>query len=178
MSDTRVLLARIAALRKRLDESIVPADAPATLAEAVRRAEDGAAVDAAVDAAVSPATAATEETSAPRPRQLTARARRVLERGRDLLGKLRGLADAFPFLSTNDDPSTDGVFDRNHPLSILYRQTAAMTDASLRMVALFPDTATRRCGFAKVSKPSWTPSAGGRGRCALASTITAPKPRA
>jgi hypothetical protein len=142
MSDTRVLLARIAALRKRLDESIVPADAQATLAEAVRRAEDGAAVDAAVDAAVSPATATTEEAPAPRPRQLTARARRVLERGRDLLGKLRGLADAFPFLSTNDDPSTDGVFDRNHPLSILYRQTAAMTDASLRMVALFPDTAT------------------------------------
>jgi len=142
MSDTRVLLARIAALRKRLDESIVPPDAPATFAEAVRRSEDGAAHDAAVDAAVSSATAATEEAPAPRPRQLTARARRVLERGRDLLGKLRGLADAFPFLSTNDDPCTDGVFDRNHPLSILYRETAAMTDSSLRLVALFPDTAT------------------------------------
>jgi hypothetical protein len=142
MSDTRALLGRIAALRKRLDESVVPADAPATLAEAVRRAEEGSAHDTAVDATVAAVTAAVEEMPAPRPRQLTARARRVLERGRDLLGKLRELADVFPFLSAPDDPSVDGTFDRNHPLSILYRETAAMTDASLRLVALFPDTAT------------------------------------
>jgi HD-GYP domain-containing protein (c-di-GMP phosphodiesterase class II) len=141
MSDTQLLLGRIAALRKRLDQAAVSTDAPAKLAEAVRRAENGAAHDALVDAAVRPATAAVEEAPAPRPRQLTGRARRVLERGRDLLGKLRTLSDAFPFASGEDaDDAT--AFERTEPLSVLYRETAAMTDASLRLIALLPDSAT------------------------------------
>lgn len=141
MSDTQLLLGRIAALRKRLDQAVGTTDAPTKLAEVVRRVEEGAAHDALVDAAVRPLTAAVEETPAPRPRQLTARARRVLERGRDLLGKLRTLSEAFPF--ANDEEGGDtAVFDRTDPLSTLYRETAAMTDAALRMIALFPDTAT------------------------------------
>jgi HD-GYP domain-containing protein (c-di-GMP phosphodiesterase class II) len=142
MSDTQLLLGRIAALRKRLTESAVSADAPVKLAEAIRRADDGAAHDALVDASVRPATAATEPVPETRPRQVTARARRVLERGRDLLGKLRILSDAFSFTADEDDAEDDVTLDRNHPLAMLYRETAAMTDSSLRLVALFPDTAT------------------------------------
>jgi putative nucleotidyltransferase with HDIG domain len=142
MSDTRQLLGRIAALRKRLDQSVVSADEPAKLAEAVHRIESAAAHDTLVDAALRPATAAVEEQSVPRPKQLTSRARRVLERGRDLLAKLRNLAEAFPFAADQAEPAVDAVFARNHPLAVLYRETAAMTDSSLRLVALFPDTAT------------------------------------
>ena len=142
MSETQLLLGRIAALRKRLSESAVSTAAPVQLAEAVRRADEGAAHDALVDAAVRPATAAAEPVPETRPRQVTARARRVLERGRDLLGKLRVLSDAFPYAAGEDDSAGDGVLDRNHPLAMLYRETAAMTDSSLRLVALFPDTAT------------------------------------
>ncbi len=141
MSDTRLLLGRIAALRKRLDESGVPADAPAGLREAARRAAEGAVHDALVDAAVRPATAAVECEAMPRPRQLTARARRVLENGRDLLGKLRALADTFPF-SPGDGPPDPALLDRDEPLAVLYRETAAMTDTALRLIPLFPDTAT------------------------------------
>jgi HD-GYP domain-containing protein (c-di-GMP phosphodiesterase class II) len=142
MSETQVLLGRIAALRKRLSESVVSNAAPLQLAEAVRQADEGAAHDVLIDAAVRPATARAEPVPETRPRQVTARARRVLERGRDLLGKLRALSDIFPFVPGEGDSAGDGVFDRNHPLAMLYRETAAMTDASLRLVALFPDTAT------------------------------------
>lgn len=142
MSDTRVLLGRIAALRKRLEESAVPAGAPARLHEVARRAADGAEHDALLDAAVRPVTAAREGEAVPRLRQLTGRARRVLERGRELLGRLRSLADAFPFAAGDDPPARPAVLDRTDPLSALYRETAAMTDTSLRLVALFPDTAT------------------------------------
>jgi HD-GYP domain-containing protein (c-di-GMP phosphodiesterase class II) len=142
MSETQVLLGRIAALRKRLSESVVSNAAPLQLAEAVRQADEGAAHDVLVDAAVRPATARAEPVSETRPRQVTARARRVLERGRDLLGTLRALSDIFPFSAGEDDSAGHGVFDRHHPLAMLYRETAAMTDASLRLVAMFPDSAT------------------------------------
>ncbi len=142
MSDTRALLGRIAALRKRLDQSTVSADEPVRLAEAVRQAEQAAAHDDLVDATLRPATAPVEERPVPRPRQLTSRARRVLERGRELLGQLRHLSESFPPAASDEEPDCQTVFPRNHPLSSLYRETAAMTDAALRLVALFPDTAT------------------------------------
>jgi HD-GYP domain-containing protein (c-di-GMP phosphodiesterase class II) len=141
MSETQMLLGRIAALRKRLDQAGASSDAPAKLAEAARQAENGAAHDALVDAAVRPATAAVEEPPAARPRQLTGRARRVLERGRELLGKLRTLSDAFPF-GNDEDGADAAAFGRAEPLSAYYRETASMVDSSLRMIALFPDTAT------------------------------------
>jgi HD-GYP domain-containing protein (c-di-GMP phosphodiesterase class II) len=59
----------------------------------------------------------------------------VLERGRDLLGQLRQLADVF---AAHADPG----LDRSDPLAILYRETVAMTDTALRLIPLFPDTAT------------------------------------
>src|SRR5207249_1072917 len=65
----------------------------------------------------------------------TARARRVLERGRDLLGRLRPLADTFP-------APADSRMDQGDPLATLYRRTVAMADSALRTVLLFPDGAT------------------------------------
>jgi hypothetical protein len=73
------------------------------------------------------ATAPPEET-APLPTQLTARARRLIERGRELLAGLRALA-AEPLLQQ----------DENGPLAVLYRETTAMTDSALRMVQALPD---------------------------------------
>jgi HD-GYP domain-containing protein (c-di-GMP phosphodiesterase class II) len=61
------------------------------------------------------------------PALLTARARRILERGRDFLDRLRTLGD-------------DAVLaDKTDPLAAFYRETAAMTDSTLRMVQAFPD---------------------------------------
>ena len=68
------------------------------------------------------------------------RARRVLERGRDLLARLRDLSDASRRRSTN--PAPVRLFDRADPLTWLYRETASMTDTSLRLVPLFPQTAS------------------------------------
>jgi putative nucleotidyltransferase with HDIG domain len=140
MSDTQVLLERIATLRKRLDRSVGSAEVPVKLADAVRQAEAGAAHDDVVDATVS--TATVEARPVTPPRQLTARARRVLERGRELLIQLRNLSEYFPFETDEEPPVDSAVFERTHPLATFYRETAAMTDASLRMVATFPDTAT------------------------------------
>ena len=102
--------------------------------------------DARLDSVVRPLTAAVTEDRRPLPRQLTARGRRVLERGRELLGQLRALSDAFAATSdpemSLDDPPAVPLLDRADPLAVLYRETAAMTDVALRMIPLFPDTAT------------------------------------
>ena len=86
------------------------------------------------------------------PRQFTARARRVLERGRELLGQLRNLADAFDSQAAPANPAESAppipLLERDHPLARHYRETAAMADTALRMIPLFPDTATaqlQRC---------------------------------
>ena len=64
------------------------------------------------------------------PGQLTARARRLLEQGRELLGQLRDLAARLPL----DD-------DRD-PLAENHRLTVAMADSLFRTVQAFPDAAT------------------------------------
>jgi HD-GYP domain-containing protein (c-di-GMP phosphodiesterase class II) len=148
MTETQALLGKIAALRQRLEQAQkLASDADAAAADLFRipavavlgrRANDGAAHDAALDAVVHPVAPTIEPP--PLPRQLTMRARRVLERGRDLLTRLRQIGDAFA--SPLDPPGVAALFDRADPLTILYRETAAMTDTSLRLVPLFPQTAT------------------------------------
>ena len=64
----------------------------------------------------------------------------MLERGRDLLARLRQISDGFA--APIDEPGPAVLFDRADPLTALYRETAAMTDTALRMVPLFPQTAT------------------------------------
>src|SRR5207249_4256120 len=62
------------------------------------------------------------------PAQLTARARRLLEMGRDLLARLRNLGG-----------SLQGHADNRDPLAQHYSDTVAMADTALRMVQAFPD---------------------------------------
>lgn len=148
MSETQSLLGKIAALRQRLEQAQKLASeannaardlfgAP-TVAVLERRAADGAEHDAALDGAVHAVAPCIEPP--PLPQQLTMRARRVLERGRDLLTRLREISDAFA--SPIEEAGPTVLFDRADPLTMLYRETAAMTDTSLRLVPLFPQTAT------------------------------------
>jgi HD-GYP domain-containing protein (c-di-GMP phosphodiesterase class II) len=64
----------------------------------------------------------------PLPRQLTARARRVLTRGRELLAQLRPLADELLLQRPG-----------NEALAGVYREAVAMAETALRMVQAFPD---------------------------------------
>jgi hypothetical protein len=129
MSETRTLLQKITALRQRLEQAQGLANEARSAAAALLAAGEH---DQALDDAVRPLTGPTAPESRT-PRQLTSRARRVLERGRDLLGQLRTLADAFA-------PPREG--ESPEPLTPLYRDTVAMIDTALRTVSLLPDSAT------------------------------------
>jgi hypothetical protein len=152
MSETQVLLGKIQALRQRLEQAQGLANEARSAAAALveetagdrrlpafeRFVEESHEHDAQLDGVVGPLTAVIRNDEAHAlPRQLTSRARRSLERGRDLLLHLRQLADAF-------DPSEEGetspLFDRRDPLARLYRETLALTDTALRMIPLFPET--------------------------------------
>lgn len=143
MTETQQLLSKIAALRQRLDQAqglAGEADRSATkllggdgasLVDLRRRVDYAAAHDAALDAALKPVEGRSE--TLPLPRQFTARARILAERGRDLLTRLRNLGD---------------ILSPDHPASptdaraIAYRQTVALTTTALRSLAFLPDTAT------------------------------------
>ena len=145
MSDTRTLLAKISALRQRLEQAQGLAN-EARSAAAALLADQGTALtgpsleqfvaggdehDVALEAVVQPLTGTATLGGGPgSPRALTSRARRVLERGRDLLGQLRHVAEA---LVPDEGPGH---------LAFLYRDTVAMIDTALRTVSLLPDSAT------------------------------------
>jgi hypothetical protein len=160
MSETQALLGKIAALRQRLEQAQGLANEARSAATALldegpplssqalerRLVEDGAHdlhLDQVVRPLVEQAAKAEPRTM---PRQLTTRARRVLERGRDLVGQLRELADAFA------PPAADGAGSRSaaaQPLGALYRETTVMADTALRMIPLFPDSTTAQLHFAE-----------------------------
>ncbi|MFL6111101.1 MAG: HD-GYP domain-containing protein, partial [Catenulispora sp.] len=150
MSDTRALLGKIAALRQRLEQArgdAEEAEAAAALAAPAEPAEPQP-LEARVavtgqgqsllDTAIKRLAAGWEETEAVRPVVLTARARRVLERGRHLIGRLRGLADD-PHLgaATAGAAGPDG-----DTLAAGLRETTAMTESALRLVQAFPEAAS------------------------------------
>jgi hypothetical protein len=157
MSETRVLLGKIQALRQRLEQAQGLANEARSAAAAL--VEDTTAVgggrrlaaferlvadsdehDAVVDSVLRPLTGPAGGDEAPfLPRQLTSRARRVLERGRGLLLRLRQLADAFEPADSDAGPLPP-PFERRDPLARLYRETIALTDTALRLIPLFPDT--------------------------------------
>jgi HD-GYP domain-containing protein (c-di-GMP phosphodiesterase class II) len=145
MTDTRVLLGKIAALRERLDQaqglardadSAASALADETRGDSCRvrrlerRVASGAADALLLDCSLrqlnehSPGMAE----AGPMPQQLTARARRVLEHTHQLLGQLRGLADQLDTLGSAGRLNTQ------------YRETGAMTETVLRVVQAFPDS--------------------------------------
>jgi HD-GYP domain-containing protein (c-di-GMP phosphodiesterase class II) len=165
MTETQALLGKIAALRQRLDQAhSLASEARSAIAALAsededevgrvlafeRQVEAAGGHDAALDRVVRPLTDLVGlpgrvhggDEPRPGPRQLTSRARRVLERGRDLLTRLRELDDAFAD-PTEALPAGGGPrlpLDRSEPLWRVYRETVAMTDTALRTVPLFPDT--------------------------------------
>ncbi|HTU20376.1 MAG TPA: HD domain-containing phosphohydrolase [Gemmataceae bacterium] len=154
MSETRVLMGKIQALRQRLEQAQGLANEARSAAAALveesggeRRlpafeqlVEDSHQHDAQLDSVVRPRTAVIRHDEAHGlPRQLTSRARRCLEHGRNLLLHLRQLADAF---DPSEGSETPPLFDRRDPLARLYRETIALTDTALRMTLLFPESAS------------------------------------
>ncbi len=155
MSETETLLSKITALRQRLAQaqnlagearSAVAAlatedeDSPVPLLRLVRHSEESTQHDVQLDRVVATLTPAPNPPRAG-PQQLTSRARRVLERGRQLLGRLRELSQVFGEDFGNDPPQSDFRVATADPLSGLYRQTVALTDTALRTVPLLPDSA-------------------------------------
>ncbi|MCI0740792.1 MAG: HD domain-containing protein [Gemmataceae bacterium] len=132
MTDTKVLLKRIADLRMRLEQAHakktqdnggLQQGQPADVETTVRA---GAWQNTLLDSVLREITADGQPAAA-FPAKLTARAARLLHRGRDLLHDLRGLLED-PILQAEE---TD-------PLSSLHAETAAMLDVVLRTVQAFP----------------------------------------
>jgi HD-GYP domain-containing protein (c-di-GMP phosphodiesterase class II) len=153
MTETQALLGKIAALRQRLDQAQALANEARTAVAALadedsdpagrllaldRQVHAANEHDLHLDRLVRPLVVAAGGDQPPGPRQLTSRARHVLERGRDLLLRLREISPVF-----GDGPvPASGIIriDRGEPLARLYRETVALTDTALRTVPLFPDT--------------------------------------
>src|SRR5206468_563895 len=104
---------RIAALRQRLERSAEPSSVPPGIGTLARQIAAGELHDVRLETAVRPLTKAPGE-DGPIPRQLTARARRILELGRELLAKLRVFADSFAPAS-----DTSALLNWDHPLARL-----------------------------------------------------------
>jgi HD-GYP domain-containing protein (c-di-GMP phosphodiesterase class II) len=161
MTDTQVLLDRIAALRQQLEQVQRLANAaesrigprsrdatvePASICRLEHRAAAGAQHNILLDNALRQLMPVANSGKATFPKQLTARARRILEQGRGLLDELRRLADTLDSLSLKEQraqsqearaegsssPGTD-------PLPTYYRETTAMADTALRLIQAFPD---------------------------------------
>jgi hypothetical protein len=140
MSDTQQLLEKITTLRKRLEQAqslareasstaavlIQDGPLPPQLASLARQVALADRHDSQLDHSVREAAEAEESAS----RMLTARARRVLERGRELLAALRPLADLAD--GADADPAWAGH----------YRETADLLETALRTVPLLPESAT------------------------------------
>jgi HD-GYP domain-containing protein (c-di-GMP phosphodiesterase class II) len=154
MSETQELLGKIVSLRQRLEKPeeracdsglLVPSlprspEPAGHLAKLERQVQMGTDHNALIDSSLRQMKAMAGGATVARtlPAQLTSRARRLLERGRELLTRLRQLADEFHLAHEDGDlsPALASTYD---PLLLLYRETAAMTDTSLRMIQAFPD---------------------------------------
>ncbi|HEV3145533.1 MAG TPA: HD domain-containing phosphohydrolase [Gemmataceae bacterium] len=147
MSDARILLGKIRDLRLRLAQMQgVVGEANLAAANLLLPDEknpdsvapaDGARRQALLDASLRQLTIGLESKEI-RPRQLIGRVKHLLERGRDIVVKLKGLADE-PILHRGDIDAADWPDD---PLLDNFRETAAMTESALRLVQVFPDAAT------------------------------------
>src|SRR5262245_43722501 len=145
MSDTGALLNDIAALRQRLKQAEGLADSanaaaaslledapcgPARVHHLERCIRDGARQTALLDGTLHQLRAVAPVAAQPAvlPTQLTARAHRLLKKGRDLLSKLRTMGDE-PLLE-----------DAVAPLAVRYRELMAMTYTALQTVQAYPNS--------------------------------------
>jgi HD-GYP domain-containing protein (c-di-GMP phosphodiesterase class II) len=145
MSDTQLLLTKIAALRQRLEQAqglvhdagsaaaslLPPTSERSTAVDALEnRVAAGARLHALLEGSLRqfPHMLGQAGEGIVLPGRLTARAARLLRRGRDALDQLRKLADE-PLLQIETDP-----------LARLYREATVMTDMVVRTVQAFPET--------------------------------------
>jgi HD-GYP domain-containing protein (c-di-GMP phosphodiesterase class II) len=142
MSNAQGLLDKIAALRQQLQQARGPAPNAAAAADQVPQPADdtsrlqrlerqvtaGSQQTILLDSALRQLAPSAETTVLPK--QLTARARRLLLLGRALLDQLRELGAHLTAGAEID------------PLAARYQETAAMADTALRMVQAFPDAAS------------------------------------
>ena len=138
MSDTRALLNRIAEFRKRLEAMprLNPVEGSATPPAATEAASEPTEPDSRTQAILEYSLRQLGKTSEIEPPALTNRARRLMVDAQGLVTRLRVLADD-PLLA--GPPSGDG--DAADPLAVHYRETAAMTEAAVRYVLTFPESA-------------------------------------
>ena len=151
MSETQALLQKITALRQRLEQVRGLADDAGTAAASLARPEAaapsalqvleekvkaGSWYDALLDDSLRrlPGTTPTM----PLPHQLTHRARSLLERGGELLRRLRELGEDRLLAEPEGEP-----------LAAWYRATVAMADTALRMVSAFPDAPSAQLRLAE-----------------------------
>src|SRR5437763_3649904 len=147
MSDTRVLLGKITELRQRLAQvqglvgeasrtaaALLGGDAPDADAPLDARIADGERRQALLDASLRQLADGMSGNEI-RPTRLIGRVRHLVERGRDLVARLRHLADE-PLLTKGDPVSDDSPDD---PLLQSFRDTSSMTESALRLVQAFPD---------------------------------------
>jgi HD-GYP domain-containing protein (c-di-GMP phosphodiesterase class II) len=152
MTDTQVLLRKIAALRQQLQQAEGLA-ATTNSAHASPSAEDQKATGRLqrlerqvsignqqtlfLDSALRQLTPAPPVSADLLPRQVTTRTRRILEKGRDLVNQLRRLGEEFDPVDEYNGDSADA-----DPLARRYHETTAMADTALRMLQAFPDAAS------------------------------------
>jgi hypothetical protein len=134
MADTRALLDRIAAFRRRLDQTPtlipdgVPADEPPSAAALVAEPER---LNRAVERLAPPAA------EGQLPARLTARAHRLLVDARGLIAEQKKLADD-PLLTALVRHSVGVPTAATDPLVRYHRGTVGLTESALRMVQAFP----------------------------------------
>jgi hypothetical protein len=140
MIDSQSILSRIAALREEGLGGAAPGNAADSVDQLASKVSAGLKQNVLLDGSLRRlADPAQPPTEVRLPRQLTGRARRLLEEGRDLLASLRNLGQRLARSATlpGDEP-----LDDNDPLVRLFRETVAMADTSLRLVQAFPDAAS------------------------------------
>jgi hypothetical protein len=155
MSGTQALLSKIAALRQRLEQAqglACEADSAAAdlagtdgsrLEVCQRRVKIGGVHDALLDVTLRPLTEVPPEEATVGPSHLTARARRILEKGRGLLGRLRTLANE---VDGTASPASEAACD---PVDHFYRETAAIAITTLRMVQALPEAPSAQLRLAE-----------------------------
>lgn len=167
MSDTKMILDRITALRRRLDQNTAHSQTDADYSQQQgasvssgsvlagrlglleRRVAEGARQNASLESILrSGGVGEGNQPPAgtpPMPAVLTAKARRLLQRGRELLHRLRDLADDLEPVEGKADetrPKVPRLLIEGDPLPSLYHETLAMTDVALRLVQTFPNSAS------------------------------------
>jgi HD-GYP domain-containing protein (c-di-GMP phosphodiesterase class II) len=121
MTDTKVLLQKIAALRQRLSES-------AELPDIEQKVQAGATHNRLIEATLKSALQTEHATPTPEGMRLSGRGARLLRKGRESLQALRAIADDAEFESLDDE----------NALAQLHREATAMIEMILRTAQAFP----------------------------------------